>query len=448
MSRFIKLTSFACLWLIPFAGKAQKCGYNYLGTKTLYEAPSDKVKAAPAGYAPVFINHVGRHGARHLTKDVNTAYAYKLLMQADSAKALTNDGKKLKQMVLALDKIERGHVKSISAEGRTELQGIGERMFKHYPQIFSVAPKLRVGITKEVRTGQSADAFLAGLKAELKDSAQIKRYTDDTGLRFYDASPAYLAFEENGDWQTAMAQLQQKLKISELNRKLVQKWLKPAFAETLKPEEMDKLVSDVFGFATIVPSLKAELTKAGIKPAEVDFDDLFSCSELIALSRIDMADDYLKKGPGTDNNGLQVRIAAPLLVDFINTTDEFVKGVPVNAHLRFAHAETISPFATLLGITKADKVGTDITNLGAAWWSSEIIPLSANIQWVFYRKSNSNDLLVKILLNEQEVKLSGLPAPNFPYYTWPALRAFYVAKLIKLNIGLGDDMVKYLKEVK
>lgn len=444
----IKLIVLTSAFLIPFIGRAQKCNYNYLGTKTLYAATNGSGKKAPGGYQPVFINHVGRHGARHLTKEVNTSFAYQLIMKADSANGLTTNGKKLKQMIVALDKVERGQVKSISVEGKEELEGIGSRMVKWYPQVFNGEVKLKVGITKEVRTKQSADAFLTGLKNGIKQEPKIKEYNDDTDLRFYDASPAYLAFEENGAWQADMQLLEKKIKHIQLYHDLAGNWLNKTFLKNLKTAEEEKLVSDVFGFATIVPSLKAEVLKAGIKPAEVNFESLMSCSDLISLSRVDVLEDYLKKGPGRDNNGIQVRIAVPLLVNFINTTDAFIKNAPVNAELRFAHAETISPFATLLGISNADKVARDMTNVGETWWSSKVIPLSANIQWVFYRKDGGNDLLVKVLLNEHEAKITGMDNHSYPYYSWSALRAFYVAKLNKLNVGLNDDMVKYLKEVK
>jgi multiple inositol-polyphosphate phosphatase/2,3-bisphosphoglycerate 3-phosphatase len=59
--------------------KAQECATDFLGTKTLYTVPpADNVKI-PDGYKPVFVNYVGRHGARHLTKAPQTAYIYKLI---------------------------------------------------------------------------------------------------------------------------------------------------------------------------------------------------------------------------------------------------------------------------------------------------------------------------------------------------------------------------------
>ncbi|MDB5150289.1 MAG: hypothetical protein JWQ57_4309, partial [Mucilaginibacter sp.] len=125
----------------------------------------------------------------------------------------------------------------------------------------------------------------------------------------------------------------------------------------------------------------------------------------------------------------------------------FIKTGKYNAQLRFAHAETISPFAALLGISGADKVVKNISDYDKVWSPSAVIPLSSNIQWVFYRKKGSTKCLVKILLNEREVKITGLASAS-PYYDYAVLRAFYIKKLKKLGVGLGDDMQAYLKGLK
>src|ERR1700749_2056893 len=96
-----KLFLFLTVVVGAFTASAQNCDPDFLGTKTLYHAPVIKYTTVPTGYAPVFINYVGRHGARHLTKEVNTYYAYKVLNHADSLHGLTSAGQKLREMVLA-----------------------------------------------------------------------------------------------------------------------------------------------------------------------------------------------------------------------------------------------------------------------------------------------------------------------------------------------------------
>lgn len=429
-----------------FTTNAQDCGTAFLGTKTLYRVGKIRYTPAPAGYQPVFINHVGRHGARHLTKDVSTTFIYSFLLKADSAGELTDKGKLLKQMVLNLQNVEHGNTKSISAEGRTELKFIGERMFNNNTKVFANQPKITIAITKEVRTKQSADAFLTGLKDYLKDSLQTTEATDDMNLRFYDESPAYTAYEKDGDWQKYKAIIAKTERIAAINKAITTRLFTEDLLKNLNEKSQEKIVNDIWGFATIVYSLRDEITQAGLKADDVNFTSLFTCDELKSLGRTDAVEDFLVKGPGVKPNGLQVIIAAPLLADFINTSDEFIKTGNYNARLRFAHAETISPFAALLGISTADRVVADINKFDANWQASNVIPLSSNIQWIFYKKKGAAGYRVKILLNEQEVHITGLKT-GFPYYKWSDVRKLYVAKLSKLHYKLGDDAAEFLKLV-
>jgi multiple inositol-polyphosphate phosphatase/2,3-bisphosphoglycerate 3-phosphatase len=426
---------------------AQGCGDDFLGTKTLYKAPVQKYTPAPAGYAPVFINHVGRHGARHLTKAVEGYSAYRLLLKADSAGQLSTDGLKLKQMVLALQKVEEGGSKYISAEGRSELTGIGERMYANYSDVFKDKPVVNVRVTKESRTKQSADAFLQGLNKKLNPPLSPEENVDDVNLRFYDLSPAYKKFEDGVDEAEPKTSFDKVLHLDELNSSVTAKFFKPELLNHLDEGQKEKFVSDIFGFATIVYSLEAEIKKGGIDPAGIDFKSFFTCEQLKTLSMLDSADEYLKKGPGVNNDGIQVLVAIPLLVDFIKTTDAFIKAGKPDAELRFAHAETIAPFAALLQIEGADKANTDIAQISKVWQSAEVIPLSSNIQWIFYKKKGTGDYLVKVLLNEKEARITGLKSGS-AYYKWTDLRAFYMNKLSRLHVGLADDMKAYLTSLK
>jgi multiple inositol-polyphosphate phosphatase/2,3-bisphosphoglycerate 3-phosphatase len=446
MKRIILLVGFICG--LAFSASAQNCNDAYLGTKTLYKALAYKYTPVPTGYKPVFINHVGRHGARHLTKDVNTTLAYHLLQQADSASALSAQGKKLWQMVIALQKIEKGSVKFISAEGKNELKGIGERMYANYSNVFKGKPNLDIAVTKEIRTKQSADAFLEGLEGKMTDSTAVSFYNDDTDLRFYDLSPAYKDFEGEVAKGTFKSALKKAENYTALNHAIAARFFTGDFLNRLDESTKEKFTDDIFGFLTIVYSLKYEVAQNGYTPADVDFNQFFTCAELQKLGKLDDADNYLTKGPGTNNDGIQVRIAAPLLADFIKTSDDYIKTGKYNARLRFAHAETIAPFAAILQIAAADKTTTNILDFDQKWQTSKIIELSSNIQWIFYKRKDRPGYLVKVLLNEKEAYIDGLNKSSFPYYKWSELRALYVNKLNMLHLGLDDDMGAYLGNVK
>ncbi len=429
--------------MISHAAFSQDCASVYLGTKTLYAAPEQKSTALPGGYTPVFINHIGRHGARHLTKEVKKTSAWLLLLKADSAGALTKTGQGLKQMVLALDKVETDHIESISAEGKAELKAIGERMQLANSNLFGQSLKINIGITNKKRTKQSASAFLTGFKAK----STISKYIDDTDLRFYDLAPAYLEFEQQGPWIPLFDALQKEERFEQLSKELAGKIFTADFTAQLSAKQLKKMTTEIYGFASIVYSLQAEIEEAGLKTSDLNFRSLFSCDELERLGKIDDASDFFKKGPGMDVNGIQVRIAVPLLINFITTTDEFITTGKYDLQLRFAHAETVSPFAALLGISSADQATQDYKMISSKWKAASVAPLSANIQWILYKKANSTDYLVKVLLNEKDVHISGLETKTFPYYNYRELKNLYLTKLKIWGVKLNDDMSLYLKEI-
>jgi len=439
---------FSLLSIVPYISKAQSCKENFLGSKTLYQSQQQKYTAVPKGYVPVFINHVGRHGSRHLTKDVNTSFIYQLLMQADSVNGLSATGKSLKEKILRLEKIEKKDFKSITRRGKEEQQGLADRMYANNSNVFNQAkPVINIAYTKEIRTLQTSDAFLTELKTKINELI-VSSAINDTTLRFYDLSPAYTDFKDNGNWMHYLQQLKDSLHYKELANEIAQPFFTPAFFKSLNKKNKDKFTTDLYGFITIFYSIQKEVIAAGYSIADVDMQPFLSCDQLAILGNIDNAEDYLEKGPATNADGIQIKIAVPLLADFIKTTDAFIKTKSVNAQLRFSHAETISPYATLLEFSTAIDTTTNTTSIINKWRADKTIPLSSNIQWIIYQKKGTEKYLVKFLLNEKETAVKGLTTKSFPYYNWSDVRTFYLKKLKSFNASLDTDYIKYLNEVK
>lgn len=170
-----------------------------------------------------------------------------------------------------------------------------------------------------------------------------------------------------------------------------------------------------------------------------------NCCTTWLVSSLYLIDSFLK-GPGADINGIQVKIAMPLLADFIKTTDAYIKTKKVNVQLRFSHAETISPIAALMGLSS--ETTKQVNDINRVWNADKVIPLSSNIQWILYQKPGSENYLIKFLLNEKEVPVKGLTTKTFPYYNWNAVRGFYIKKLNSFNTNLNNDFVQFLKEIK
>ena len=180
----------------------------------------------------------------------------------------------------------------------------------------------------------------------------------------------------------------------------------------------------------------------------VDLNSFFHEDEKTQFNNIVTVKNYLQIGPAFDANGIQIKIAAPLLWDMLNTADFAIKNNNIDANLRFAHAETVSPLATLLEIEGTATVANPIVQYPLVWQADKIIPMMANMQWIFYKsKKVDQPILVKILLNEQEVHLP-VKTEHYPYYYWEDVKQYYLTKLNKLGLSPQASAIDMLKNLR
>ena len=76
----------------------------------------------PDGYEPVFINYVGRHGARSQTSTMGDSILFTFLELAEKENGLSLQGKQLKLMDSLLMGIQKENVASITELGQEEQQ--------------------------------------------------------------------------------------------------------------------------------------------------------------------------------------------------------------------------------------------------------------------------------------------------------------------------------------
>src|SRR5882757_5085490 len=124
-----KFNFFIVLFILglTWRGSAQEIraeGPLFLGTKTPYKAPGGSYTPPPAGYAPVFINYVGRHGARFMTKAGADLRVWEVLQAADKSNSLTPKGREIKAMTERLLAIEKDKYEQITLLGREEQTAI------------------------------------------------------------------------------------------------------------------------------------------------------------------------------------------------------------------------------------------------------------------------------------------------------------------------------------
>lgn len=395
---------------------------QYAGTKTPYPTPAQQYTPPPAGFKPVFINHVGRHGSRFFTKAGSDHMVFDILNKAQSQKALTPLGQQLLGMTEHFVAIQKENYENITGLGKEEQACIAKRMLSNYADAFK-GNGLEIVATHKVRTQQSASAFLSSFN-NYKGNKQSTIVPDslDTTLRFYDLSPAYQAYKKSTAVSAPVDTLLKDAKTATMAKAICKRIFKPGFAT--EPIEFTIGLYDMYcGRFSIIEEMKQH----SLTNKSIDFGIAFNSQQLQWLDFINGAEDFYEKGAARDTLGIQATVAAPLLNDFIKSTSAIIDHTKQeDAILRFTHAEAISPFATLLGIPQASVPAASVYEYNKHWSAAAIIPLSANIQWIVY--SNGTEYLVKALLNEKEVALP-VPTVQYPYYKWSDVNAYYLQKL-------------------
>lgn len=204
------------------------------------------------------------------------------------------------------------------------------------------------------------------------------------------------------------------------------------FTSTLTGDGKEQITSSI----DAALALYALYGAAADMQAEVsaDFTRYVEPQQTAVFAWVNDAQDFYRKGPGlVEQDGVTWRMAAALLDDFFREVDAIARGdLAHRAKLRFAHAETVMPFAAILGIpgmAEALPAGVPYTYKNSAWRGAVVAPMAANIQWDVVR-DGAGAVAVRMLYNERETDFkpacdAARVAPGSHYYRYPALKACY-----------------------
>ena len=153
----------------------------------------------------------------------------------------------------------------------------------------------------------------------------------------------------------------------------------------------------------------------------------FTDEEIYELWKVKNIYWYLQWANSPQGGHRMPFIERALLTNMIETADEAIAQGKRGATLRFGHETCVLPLACLLELDNVNYSCDDLNTLHEYWRNYEIFPMGCNIQMVFYRNA-SNDILVKVLLNEHEATLP-FKTSTFPYYRWNDIKPYYQQKL-------------------
>lgn len=389
------------------------------GVYITYPTPEKSViTQAPKGYVPFYISHYGRHGSRYLISGNDYRWVLAEFVKADRHDALSQLGKDVKHR-LELVCAEAGMTEGdLSALGRLQHRGIAERMYNAYPQVFANRDSVSARSTIVPRCAMSMAAFGDRLK-ELHPTTTICYQMSEQYMRYLnnhsDESNRFSS-SKNGPW----AEEYRKFKAEHTN---ADRLVGSLFSD---PDYIRKHVnpSDImWGLYWIAIDMQNIDTP-------VTFYDIFEKQELFDLWQCFNYQMYVKCANHPLSHGLITDNAKNLLRNIIEGADEALTNEHLAATLRFGHDSSIMPLAALMQIENFGVSVADPAELYKHWTDFKVSPMGANLQMIFFnkKKGTADDVIVKILYNEQEVHIP-VATDNFPFYKWTDVKRYLTSRL-------------------
>ncbi len=370
-----------------------------------------KYTAPPEGYIPFHIEHYGRHGSRWLTSEKQYLQPIETLHKANKYGYLTEQGKdalrRLEIIQLAAHKRE-GELSELGAE---QHRGIARRMYHNFPEVFADSATINARSTVVIRCILSMENECQELKA-LNPKLRISHDASNADMyymNFYD--DFYKVQHDSARAYFKRLTANDINHISFINRLISNKQFAKDSVDA--PSTMEH----IFDIASNMQS------------HNFDFDlyDLFTLNELYALWNRWNKFWYIGYGNSAEYGHIHPYIQRNLLYNIIESADNAIKSNKNSANLRFGHEVCVLPLAVLMELGDCNKRVSSLDNLANEWRAHDIFPMACNIQMIFYRNKD-NQILVKVLLNEEEVQLP-IKSNIHPYYDWSNLRSYYLGKL-------------------
>lgn len=384
-----------------------------------YPYPSEslpKLTPAPDGYTPFFINHYGRHGSRWLTKQSSYDNPVEALETFKKEGNLTKQGEILLNNLRKVAIEVKGRVGDLSDIGAEQHQGIAQRMCDNFPEVFDGDATIDARSTVWIRCILS-----------MGNETQIfKSYNPELKI-FTDASYHDMYYTGWGYGEDTLANPQ---------RKAIRHISDSIFNVSINASRfMSQIVKDpsaISGKFKSAKFMEAVFDIAGSLQNHHAFDGMnlfqyFTDEEIFELWRVKNIYWYLQWANSPQGGNRMPFIERALLTNMIETADNAIAQGKRGATLRFGHETCVLPLACLLELDNVNYSCNDLNTLHETWRNYEIFPMGCNIQMVFYRNI-SNDILVKVLLNEHEATLP-FHTDIFPYYRWNDIKPYYQQKL-------------------
>lgn len=372
----------------------------------------------PDSLSVIYLSHVGRHGSRYPAGSANCLKMRQALEHADSLGTITPLGKDMLALTRSVIAASNNRWGALDSLGMAEQRAIASRMFAAYSNLIGEGCTVNAIASYSPRVMMSMFSFIHQLD-RLNNRAN---YLTSAGrmnsplLRPFDVDPDYLEFRRENIWEPPYSEyISQACPITAVVRVLGRDY---PFGDT--DAARDLAITQYYVVAGLeAMEMPSQMSKY-FTPEEANA--LWSCFNLR---------QYLQR-TATTVSTVPADIASQLLLDIVTKADAAVDGSnPATIDLRFGHAETLMPLLSLLHLPGCYYMTNYFDTVASHWRDFYVVPMAANIQFIFTRAKNGQ-VYVRTDLNEEPVTL--IPGDDRLYIPWGDARA-YILRCIPLHLN-------------
>lgn len=387
-------------------------------TYTPYPDFQHSVTRPPAGYKPVYISTFSRHGSRYLRAASDYNEPLRILEEASRGGFLTETGKEILEDLRVIASDAKGKYGTLLPRGGREHRHIMERTVASYPSIFTGKDCLIDVYSSQSHRCLMSMAYSLDAITAKNPSVHYDRHAGEKvqGEVFNNYQMTNVAFEYVKDYERELVD-------SYTNEALLDKiftYTEAQKARFLSQNDRKRLPYYLWSLS-VATALHEELG--------VDLSKKFTYDDFHNVAEARNRREYLIMGPSEEFGELTLDQAQVTLSGMIEKADEALSEGPYKGTLRYGHDSQLVPLSYLMLIEGCCTSAEDPMHPETAWRVGEICPMAANIQMIFFKKKGSDDILVKVLLNEEEKRLMGVETDKWPFYHWSDLRKTYLDRM-------------------
>ena len=334
-----------------------------------------------------------------------------MLEALESAKTqgtITARGKELLALVQSVIEVADGQWGALDQLGIDEQRGIAARMYSRYPSLFK-EKRVEAISSYSPRCVMSMYSFTHQL-TRMNNTIELS-VASGRGksllMRPFDVEMSYKDFIELGTWKEPYQQHVDRV---------------------VTTSALERVLGKDFNYGEINPkdlAIVEYYVIAGMSAMQMECDAsrYFTTEEYNALWSCFNLRQYLQRTSSTLSS-VPADIASPLLCDIIESTDSVVahKGnTLVSVKLRFGHAETLMPLQSLMRLKGCYYKTNYFDTVAKNWQDFNVVPMSANIQFVLFKTKGGNFYL-RIDRNEEPIAF--IPNSTEIYVPWEKARQY------------------------